>query len=145
MYNLPAPAPRPTRQRSRRSRASCATESTVPAQPRPRRTSAKRTSTIPDRAVTRRRMPASRCPVPNLDANVDDLIDFEYPPPPTPPFGGDGKRNRPDEECDAPSDSSCPGQCGAATSAFPCLCTNRPRERVVEHEASDLDTGWTGL
>ncbi len=84
--------------------------------------------------------------VSNLDdANVDDLIDFEYPPPPSPPVCGDGKRNRPDEECDAPSDTSCPGQCGAATSPFPCLCTDRPRERVIEHEASDLDTGWTGL
>jgi hypothetical protein len=80
----------------------------------------------------------------NLDANVDDLIDFEYPAPSLPTCG-DGRRNRWDEECDGSDDVSCPGSCGAAGSAFACLCLGKPRERVVEHADTDLDTGWTGL
>ena len=50
----------------------------------------------------------------------------------------------PPEECDGTDDSACPGACGAPTSAFPCLCTNVLRERIVEHDNADLDHGWTG-
>jgi len=50
----------------------------------------------------------------------------------------------PPEECDGDDDDACPGACGAPDSHFPCLCTNTPRERVIEHDNSDLDNGWTG-
>ena len=49
------------------------------------------------------------------------------------------------EECDGNDDGDCPGQCGAPGSAFPCLCLDVPRLRVVEHEGGDLDNGWTGV
>lgn len=80
-----------------------------------------------------------------LATDVNDLIDFEYPPPPPPPTCGDGSRNQTAEECDGADDGNCPGQCGTQASAFPCLCLNTPRERVIEHANTDLDTGWTGL
>lgn len=76
-----------------------------------------------------------------------DLIDYEYPQPPPPPLPtvcGDGVKNQLDEECDASDASACPGLCGAPASDFDCLCTNKPRQRVIEHTGSDLDNGWTG-
>ncbi len=60
------------------------------------------------------------------------------------PECGDGVSNGPSEECDAPDDAACPGQCGAADGFFACLCQNIPRQRVVEHANADLDHGWTG-
>lgn len=69
-----------------------------------------------------------------------DLIDFEYA---TPPACGDGMINHLDEECEN-ADAACPGQCGAPTSWFPCLCLTKPRQRVIEHVTGDLDNGWRG-
>jgi hypothetical protein len=57
---------------------------------------------------------------------------------------GSLKLGEPNEECDGTDDSACPGDCGGPTSDFPCLCTNVPRQRVIEHDNSDLDNGWTG-
>ncbi len=77
--------------------------------------------------------------------NGTTLIGYEYAPPPPPPVCGDARRDRPAEECDGADDGACPGHCGTPQSAFPCLCITKPRERVVEHSNTDLDTGWTGL
>lgn len=81
----------------------------------------------------------------NDTPGASDLVGFEYPPPPPPPACGDGTRNQLAEECDGNDDGNCPGHCGASASDFPCLCLNKPRERVIEHADTDLDTGWTGL
>jgi hypothetical protein len=70
-----------------------------------------------------------------------DLLDYEYA---KPAACGDGRKNRPHEECDGLDASACPGQCGEASGLFPCLCQNIKRTRVVEHANSDLDNGWTG-
>lgn len=83
--------------------------------------------------------------VSNLDADVDDLIDFESPMQSSAPRCGDGTRNRFDEECDGSDDANCAAQCGAVGSPFACLCLDKRRERVIEHADTDLDTGWTGL
>jgi hypothetical protein len=84
-----------------------------------------------------------------------DFIDIEYA---TAAACGDGILNDPlaavigsekrgpyPEECDGSDDAACPGLCGSATGNFACLCTDIPRQRVVEHENADLDNGWTGL
>jgi hypothetical protein len=83
-----------------------------------------------------------------------DVIDVEYA---AQAFCGDNivndplqanitslKLGFPPEECDGTDDSMCPGQCGAPGTDFACLCTNMPRQRVIEHENADLDNGWTG-
>jgi hypothetical protein len=77
----------------------------------------------------------------NSAVTASDMIDFEYA---TPAVCGDGAKNQLTEECDGSDDSACPGQCGAANGDFPCLCLNIPRERVIEHQNSDLDNGWDG-
>jgi hypothetical protein len=85
------------------------------------------------------------------------LIDIEYPSGVS-PFCGDGfvndplaavltggpKLGPPPEECDPPDDGACPGRCGAPDGDFPCLCLDRPRQRVIDHDNADLDLGWTG-
>jgi hypothetical protein len=81
----------------------------------------------------------------NADATATDLIDFQYPPPPPPPSCGNGIRDQLEEECDGSDDVRCPTLCGTSNSDFPCLCLDKPRERVIEHIDTDLDTGWTGL
>jgi len=99
------------------------------------------------------------CIVPTHRKAVDDLIAIEYPQgsvavcgdnivndPARPAafFGNFFLAASPPEECDGLDDSACPGECGAPDSAFPCLCTNTARQRVIEHDPSDLDIGWTG-
>lgn len=75
-----------------------------------------------------------------------DLIDYEYTLPIVPATScGDNAKNALDEECDGTDDAACPGLCGAPNSNFPCLCTDKPRQRVFEHADSDLDNGWTGI
>ena len=72
---------------------------------------------------------------------LDDLLDFEYA---TRGTCGDNRKNQGTEECDGPDDDNCPGQCGAASGFFACLCQNAPRQRVIEHSNADLDNGWSG-
>lgn len=75
-----------------------------------------------------------------------DLIDYEYAV--RGGLCGDGKVNNLAEECDGADDSACPGRCGSALTPdgyFACLCTDKPRVRVVEHAAADTDNGWTGI
>lgn len=74
-----------------------------------------------------------------------DLIDYEYAV--RGGLCGDGVVNSLAEECDGSDDSACPGACGTALSPngyFACLCTTKPRMRVVEHADADTDNGWTG-
>ncbi|MCC6765054.1 MAG: hypothetical protein IT293_10355 [Deltaproteobacteria bacterium] len=74
-----------------------------------------------------------------------DLIDYEYAV--RGGLCGDGVVNNLGEECDGTDDAACPDQCGSALEPdgfFACLCTDRPRLRVVEHAAADTDNGWTG-
>jgi hypothetical protein len=84
--------------------------------------------------------------------DFSDLIDFEYATQPncgdgvinvtagTPKFAGIALA----EECDKDDDDACPGLCGDFDGPFGCLCTNIPRERVIEHKEADLDNGWRG-
>jgi hypothetical protein len=89
------------------------------------------------------------------DPSGGNLIGIEYP---EPAICGDGIVNdalaggtatdhlgAPPEECDGFDDAACPGRCGDPDGSFPCLCTDVPRQHVVEHEPADLDIGWTGL
>jgi hypothetical protein len=77
----------------------------------------------------------------NPAATALDLLDFEYA---KPAICGDGRKNRPSEECDGSDSGDCPGLCGAPDGLFPCLCQNVKRSRVVEHANSDLDNGFSG-
>ncbi len=75
-----------------------------------------------------------------------DLIDFEYAV--RGGLCGDGIVNNLNEECDAPDDSACPGQCGTAVTPdgyFACLCKTKPRMVISEHTDADTDNGWTGV
>ncbi len=86
--------------------------------------------------------------VDNLDnAEPADAADFEYA---TAPTCGDNILNGNSplnfiEECDGTEDAACPGLCGAPSGDFGCLCTNKQRERIIEHSNADLDNGWTGI
>ena len=99
---------------------------------------------------------AAECVLDAKRAAVDStsppgLIQYEYQPWPTPTptassaHCGDGVVNRIVEECDGADDAACPGRCGAANGFFECLCSDKKRVRVVEHNGSDLDIGWMGL
>ncbi len=112
---------------------------------------------------------AQDCVVESHRRAADALIGIEYA---DRTLCGDDVVSSRDEECDGLDDSACPGVCGAAveqrcagafektcaddaacgadgpcepTGFFACLCTNVPRQRLIEHATTDLDIGWTGL
>ncbi len=81
---------------------------------------------------------------PAIDVPVD-LIDYQYAV--RGGLCGDGVVNNLGEECDGADDDACPGMCGAAIQPngyFACLCTTKPRLRIVEHRNADTDNGWMG-
>jgi hypothetical protein len=81
---------------------------------------------------------------PAIDVPLD-LIDYEYAV--RGGLCGDGMVNNLAEECEATDDAACPGACGSALTPngyFACLCTTKPRLRIVEHGNADTDNGWTG-
>jgi hypothetical protein len=59
--------------------------------------------------------------------------------------GGNDAKGLFPEECDGNDDDLCPGLCGALGGDFPCLCTDIPRMRVVEHNTINGDNGWNGV
>ena len=74
-----------------------------------------------------------------------DLIDYEYAT--RGGLCGDNIVNHPNEECDGPDDSACPGLCGTAAipdGFFACLCKDKPRMVVANDSDADTDNGWTG-
>jgi hypothetical protein len=74
-----------------------------------------------------------------------DVIDYEYAT--RGGLCGDLIVNHPNEECDGPDDSACPGLCGTASvpdGFFACLCKDKPRMVVVHDADADTDNGWTG-
>jgi hypothetical protein len=74
-----------------------------------------------------------------------DLVDYEYAV--RGGLCGDGLVNNLAEECEPTDDAACPGACGSPLTPdgyFACLCTTKPRLRIVEHGNADTDNGWTG-
>lgn len=74
-----------------------------------------------------------------------DLIDYEYAT--RGGLCGDNIVNHPNEECDGPDDSACPGECGTPEvpdGFFACLCKTKPRMVIVHDADADTDNGWTG-
>jgi len=81
---------------------------------------------------------------PSIDVPAD-LIDYEYAT--RGGLCGDLIVNHPNEECDGPDDSACPGLCGTAAipdGFFACLCKDKPRMVVANDADADTDNGWTG-